>query len=194
MHDNFLQITFSSFRRCFYSTYGGWVNGQFWKTNVSSVYPPRTLTRFQSSICMCVCVWETKQALAFRPVCLVKVWNLLVHVEGVWRCAFRQSSCSQSERICQARPNEQRLDLWPDGSICKMTPQALFWGRCPQMMKENIWEEDETRCCFSLGFGRQPPSAGLGLFYIFAGWRNVVLWFQRLWIIIIRTRNLWCNI
>lgn len=133
---------------------GGWVNGQNWKARPVChlcVHPGR----WHDSRVAYVCV--TKQTLAFWPVYPVIVRNLFMHVEGVWRWTLRQSSCSpvsavrrasppsvpvsQSERSCQARLNEQRLDLWPDRSICKRTPQALFWGRCPQTMKENHLRE-----------------------------------------------------
>lgn len=56
MHDNLLHFTFRSFSRHFSSTFmwrlGEWTKLEG-KTSVSSVCPPRTLTWFQSSICVC---------------------------------------------------------------------------------------------------------------------------------------------
>lgn len=132
----------------------GWVNGPNWKRRPVChlcVYPGRWQDSRVAYVCVCVyvfvcgCMCVMRWTLTFLPVCPVIARNLFMHVKGVWRWALRQSICSptsavchasppsvlvsQSERGCQARLNEQRLDLWPDGSLCKRTPQALFWGR-----------------------------------------------------------------
>lgn len=151
MHDNLLHFTFTftSFSKCFCPTYiwrlGKWTKLED-KTSVSSVCPPRTLTWFQSSICVCdetdprvsagVSGYSAESIHARRR--RIKMSFETEQLQAHICCASPPSvPVSQSERGCQARLNEQNLDLWLDRSICKRTPQALFWERFPQMMKEN---------------------------------------------------------
>lgn len=185
-------------------TYGCWLNGQNWKTRPVChlcVHPGR----WHASRVAYVCV--TKQTLPFRSIsysaestgihacgrCMKMSFETEQPRSHACRppCIPTQWAVSQSERGCQARRNEQRFVPGPDRSIWKRTHQALFWGLRPRMMN-HLRGRWDVAFHGELGVGL-PQMVFICSFEIFAGWRNVQLWLQRCWFIIILKCNLWCN-